>query len=115
MCGSCCVTGVLSSGVCSSISVVHSVSRVSVVINVTSLVEMKSSAYFMEVVGVAGSFVPFDSVFSEMKSTGFDGFSSYMVAVVVTGVLSPVVDKLISVVHSVSRVSLLVMSPVWLK
>ncbi len=59
----------------------------------------------MEVVGVAGSFVPFDSVFSEMKSTGFDGFSSYMVAVVVTGVLSPVVDKLISVVHSVSRVS----------
>ncbi len=69
----------------------------------------------MEVVGVAGSFVPFDLIFSEMKSTGFDGFSSYMVAVVVTGVLSPVVDKLISVVHSVSRVSLLVMSPVWLK
>ncbi len=36
----------------------------------------------MEVVGVAGSFVPFDSVFSEMKSTGFDVFSSYVVAVV---------------------------------
>ncbi len=57
------VTGVLSPVVDKLISVVHSVSRVSFVSNVSCVVEIKSSAYFMEVVGVAGSFVPFDSVF----------------------------------------------------
>ncbi len=69
----------------------------------------------MEVVGVAGSFVPFDSVFSEMKSTGFDGFSSYVVAVVVTGVLSSGVCSSISVVPYFQESLLSLMSLVWLK